>query len=191
MISVHSCFISDIGVFFGALFVPMLLLILFNTSVFIVVVMILIRHNIKRTKENLTKSSLPLSPREACKLILSLSGIMILLGLTWFISFFTFVGVDTNHDAAFALQWLFVFFNSLQGFFLFVFFVLLSSDARKEWLKVICTKSQSYSTSEMLLARESRYVTSGTLKESCMKEKQSYEMANIEKTDELKKGEYP
>ena len=44
---------------------------------------------------------------------------------------FTVVGADTNIYAAFAIQWLFVFFNSLQGFFLFVFFVALNRDALK------------------------------------------------------------
>ena len=68
---------------------------------------------------------------------------MSLLGLTWILALFTFVGVSHNHDAAFGLQWLFVFFNSLQGFFLFVFFVLLSSDARNLWLGVVCKKRKT------------------------------------------------
>ena len=47
---------------------------------------------------------------------------------------FTIIGADTSVYVAFAVQWLFVFFNSFQGFFLFVFFVILNRDARKLWL---------------------------------------------------------
>ena len=99
-----GCFISHIGVFLGGFLVPMLLIILFNTSIFTVVVVIIVRHKLRRTKQNLTRSSLPLPSKQAVKLTLSLSGIMILLGLTWVISLFTFVRVDTNCDAAFALH---------------------------------------------------------------------------------------
>ena len=42
---------------------------------------------------------------------------MSLLGLAWILSLFIAVGVNTNRNAAFALQWMFAFFNSLQGFF--------------------------------------------------------------------------
>ena len=63
---------------------------------------------------------------------------MFLLGLSWIILLFTVVGADTSIYAAFAIQWLFVFFNSLQGFFLFVFFVALNRDARKLWAIRLC-----------------------------------------------------
>ena len=63
---------------------------------------------------------------------------MFLLGLSWAILLFTVIGTSTNIYASFAIQWLFVFFNSLQGFFLFVFFVALNRDARKLWLVRLC-----------------------------------------------------
>ena len=77
----------------------------------------------------------PMSSKDTCKLLALLAGFMFLLGLSWIILLFTVVGADTNIYAAFAIQWLFVFFNSLQGFFLFVFFVALNRDARNLWLK--------------------------------------------------------
>ena len=80
-----------------------------------------------------------MSSKDACKLLALLAGFMFLLGLSWIILMFTIIGVDTNVHAAFAVQWLFVFFNSLQGFFLFVFFVILNQDARKLWL--VCLHS--------------------------------------------------
>ena len=78
-----------------------------------------------------------MSPREATKLLASLVGFMVLLGISWIIFIFTFIGTGTNVHAAFAFQWLFVFFNSLQGFFICIFFVIISSDARKEWAKLL------------------------------------------------------
>ena len=116
---------------------------LFNAVIFISVIVILTRHHIKRHKQQMKNSKTKLPPKDACKLIISLTGIMSLLGLTWILALFTFVGVSHNHDAAFGLQWLFVFFNSLQGFFLFVFFVILSSDARNLWLGVVCRKRKT------------------------------------------------
>ena len=53
-------------------------------------------------------------------------------------SVFTSVGSSTNHDTSFALQFLFVFFNSLQGFYVFMFLVILSFDARKAWINILC-----------------------------------------------------
>ena len=59
-----------------------------------------------------------LSSKQAWKLLMSLIGFMILLGLSRVILLFTVVGTETNIYAAFVIQWLFVFFNSLQGFFI-------------------------------------------------------------------------
>ena len=103
-------------------------------------------------------------PKDACKLILFFSGIMSLLGLAWVLSLFTAVGADTNRNAAFTLQWMFVFFNSLQGFFVFLFFVVLSADARDSWLTVmrLCCKS----TNEHYLKYTTK--TSSTVKETTL-----------------------
>ena len=111
---------------------------LFNAIIFVTVAVVLTKHNLSRQKRKTAQKKLKLPPKEACKLILSLSGITALLGLTWIFSVFTAMGANTNRDAAIALQWLFVFFNSFQGFFLFVFFVVLSSDARNLWLTLLC-----------------------------------------------------
>ena len=63
---------------------------------------------------------------------------MTLLGLPWIIAVFTFVPPRCNPDAAFANEWLFNLINSLQGFFIFLLFIVLSSDARKAWFKLCC-----------------------------------------------------
>ena len=133
-----SCFIHHIGVFLGAFLGPILLIILFNTCIFASAVVIIIRHTLARQKRITSKEKVDLPPKEACKLILLLCGITSLLGLAWILSLFTAVGVDTNRNAAFALQWLFIFFNSLQGFFVFFFFVVLKADARNSWQALLC-----------------------------------------------------
>ena len=112
---------------------------IFNICVFISSSYVVIKLKINQQKRNQplsnTKKKVPtMSSKNTCKLLALLAGFMFLLGLSWLILMFTVVGADTNIYAAFAIQWLFVFFNSLQGFFLFVFFVVLNRDARKLWL---------------------------------------------------------
>ena len=128
----HSCFISDIGVFFGAFLIPIILIMIFNVCIFITSSYVVIKLKINQQKRNQARTSM--KKTNTCKLLALLAGFMFLLGLSWLILMFTVVGADTNIYAAFAIQWLFVFFNSLQGFFLFVFFVALNRDARKLWL---------------------------------------------------------
>ena len=86
---------------------------------------------------------------EAVKLLLSSVGIMCLFGLTWVFAVFTFS--SSNADVYFALQFLFAFFNAFQGFYIFLFFVVLSSDAREAWRGLLCkclTKDESSSKYE-------------------------------------------
>ena len=145
-----SCFISEVGVFFGAFLVPIILIILFNACIFIASSYVVIRLKVKEMRRNLARKGsqkqqkFPMSPKDTCKLLALLAGFMSLLGLSWIILLFTVVGADTNIYAAFAIQWLFVFFNSLQGFFLFVFFVALNRDARNLWYNFLrpCLKSK-------------------------------------------------
>ena len=118
---------------------------------------------------------------------------MTLLRLTWG-PVFTSVGVDTNCDAAFALQWMFVFFNSLQGFFVFIFFVVLSAEARNSWLNLLfpCYSSTGPPTSKSHIRYtgetsstmkqntfSSNEYSSMTLEESAHKEELSHEMIVI------------
>lgn len=76
-----------------------------------------------------------MTPFEVFKLILSICGIMFLFGLTWVFAVLTFV--STNRDVAFGLQFIFAFFNTLQGFWIFFFFVVLNSDTRNSWKELL------------------------------------------------------
>ena len=53
----------------------------------------------------------------------------VLLGITWI---FALLAVG---KAAMYFQWLFCIFNSLQGFFIFVFYTLRNQDVKKFWTK--------------------------------------------------------
>ena len=124
--------------FFGAFLGPIFLVIFWNTCIFICAAYVICKLKLKRLKSKTARQKEDEgSSKEACKLLTTLIGFMILLGISWIILLFTIVGVDTNIYAAFAIQWLFVFFNSLQGFFICIFFVVISSDARKEWAKLL------------------------------------------------------
>ena len=109
-----------------------------NTFLFVPVIYVVIKHSINRSNDK----KMLISPKEACKTIAVLLGFMVMLGLTWILSFFTAIGTNINVDAAFAFQLLFNIFNSTQGFYLFIAFVVLSSDARQQWKNLICRQCQ-------------------------------------------------
>lgn len=54
----------------------------------------------------------------------------VLLGLSWIF------GVLAIGDLTEVFQWLFCIFNSLQGFFIFIFYTIKNKDAWHEWKKV-------------------------------------------------------
>ena len=75
--------------------------------------------------------------KTAIQLITSISGVVVLFGLSWLFGAFTVA------EASFAFQFLFVVFNSLQGFFIFFFFCVLNKESRELWSEVLnCTKSK-------------------------------------------------
>ena len=135
-----SCFIGDVRVFFGAFLGPIFAVLLFNTAIFILVGGVLVKHNRNKVGNAADYKS---QRKSNIRLTISLFGIMSLFGLTWVLAAFTFRG------ASLAFQILFAVFNSLQGFFIFVFFCVLSSDVRQLWLEVVCgrrIKQSTYST---------------------------------------------
>ena len=129
-----SCFISNQIMFFGTFLAPIFLVLIFNFIIYILVIRVLIKLILDRNKRKSNKYSM--TKTEAVKLLLSSIGIICLFGLTWVLAVFTF----TRHNAevSFSHQFLFAFFNAFQGFYIFLFFVVLSSDAREEWRGLLC-----------------------------------------------------
>uniref|UniRef100_A0A3Q2VPR7 G-protein coupled receptors family 2 profile 2 domain-containing protein n=1 Tax=Haplochromis burtoni TaxID=8153 RepID=A0A3Q2VPR7_HAPBU len=62
----------------------------------------------------------------------AVASLTVLLGLTWSIGFFSF------GPARVVLVYLFVFLNSLQGFFVFLFHCLMKENVRKQWRIHLC-----------------------------------------------------
>ena len=64
--------------------------------------------------------------------MISIMGVMALFGLMWVF------GALTIREASTTFQFLFAIFNSMQGFFIFLFFCVLGKDGRELWLQVLC-----------------------------------------------------
>ena len=130
-IFLSSCFIGDVRVFFAAFLGPIFAVLLFNMIIFIVIIIVLIKHT--RNKLGKTAKDAKAQRKSNIRLAISLFGIMVLFGLTWILAAFTI------SEASLTFQILFAVSNSLQGFFIFVFFCVLSSDVRQLWLeKLTC-----------------------------------------------------
>ncbi|XP_041089254.1 adhesion G-protein coupled receptor G2-like [Polyodon spathula] len=64
--------------------------------------------------------------------IKSVAGLTFLLGITWGFAFFAWGAVQL------AFMYLFAIFNTLQGFFIFVFHCAAKENVRKEWRRNLC-----------------------------------------------------
>ena len=122
-----SCFIGETSVFFGAFLGPIFAIMLFNAIIFVIITSVLIKHSWKRFR-NKDKAKRQIVVR----LMISLIGVMALFGLMWVF------GALTVREASIAFQFLFAIFNSLQGFFIFLFFCVFGKDGRELWLQVLC-----------------------------------------------------
>ena len=135
-LSLCSCFISHFPVFISAFLAPIGVILILNTVVFLSVLSVLIRHasNKHRTKESGYKK------KATIKTLLNGLAIMTLFGLTWVFGAFTFI----NSEASLAFHFLFAFFNSLQGCFIFIFFCLLAKETRDLWQQACCGKQKKH-----------------------------------------------
>ena len=91
--------------------------------IFIIVMVVLLRHLRKRSKEHNKKVG-------NLELMAKITGIAILFGLTWLFGALTVV----NFDQAF--QILFTLANSFQGFLIFIFYCVLNSDVQLTCMKL-------------------------------------------------------
>lgn len=120
-----SCFLSHIGVFWGAFLGPILLVMVFNVIIFISVIFVLIRH-VRGTTSQLKQM---MGYGKVLRLMFSIGGVMALFGLTWLFAILT-ISVSGLRET---FQILFTVFNSFQGFFIFLFFCVLNKEARDSW----------------------------------------------------------
>ena len=97
---------------------------------YVLIIRVLVLHTtgkIKRKETSLTASV-------SLKMLASYSSIMILFGLAWLFAVFTFI---TEPSVSFIAQFFFCLFNILQGFFIFIFFIVLSNDSRDAWRSLL------------------------------------------------------
>ena len=117
------------GVFLGPIFVVLLV----NVVLFVLVLRVLIKHS----RRKIVKSKDAKKYKGTLKTFISIVSIMAMFGLSWLFGAFTISG------ASIVFSWLFVIFNSLQGFVLFLFFCVIGKDPREEWKSVLtCGRSR-------------------------------------------------
>ena len=136
--------------------IPIFLIIIFNTVVFTLIIRVTIQNTLKR-KKDLNKTT-RFSVSEVLKMLLSFIGIMILFGLGWIFAVFTFM---SEPEVSYTIQFIFSFLNAFQGFYIFIFFVLLNSDYRKFWKAMVLpanntklTYKNDSSTKSQLIPKE-------------------------------------
>ena len=132
----YSCFLSHPGAFWGAFLVPIFAVLLFNIVVFIWVIVILVRH----TRGTAARKKEAVSNKTIIRLMISISGVMFLFGLTWLFAILTFSTPGLRET----FQILFTVFNSFQGFFIFLFFCIFNKEAVESWKELLsCGKYKS------------------------------------------------
>ena len=132
----NSCFLDNKAVFFGAFLGPIFVILSMNVFLFVVVLVVLVRH----TKSTLTRRGASIGVKTTLRLLVSISGIMALFGLTWLFAALT-ITVSVVRTPA---QIIFAVLNSLQGFFIFLFYCVLNKVERESWKELLsCGRYQS------------------------------------------------
>ncbi|NXO31491.1 AGRG2 protein, partial [Cisticola juncidis] len=115
------CWIKNRIVFYITAVGYFCVIFLINVSMFIVVLIQLCR--IKKRKQ------LGAQRKTTIQDLRSVAGLTFLLGITWGFAFFTVNEVFT---------YLFTIFNTLQGFFIFIFYCVTKENVRKQWRRYLC-----------------------------------------------------
>ena len=125
--------------FYIAVVVPVATILFANTVTLIIVMYNLYQHGQKKAR-NLSDGDKNKKPMIDTAMIIFQTRIAFacntLLGITWVFALLA-VGKATIY-----FQWLFCIFNSLQGFFIFVFYTVRNEDVKKAWDKRV-RKSKS------------------------------------------------
>ncbi|XP_051868973.1 adhesion G-protein coupled receptor G6 [Pristis pectinata] len=118
------CWIDNRVVFYVTCVCYFAVLFLMNISMFIVVLIQICGRNGKKTNRNLRE--------EILRNLRSVTSLTFLLGMTWGFAFFAWGPVNLS------FMYLFAIFNSLQGFFIFVFHCALKENVQKQWRRYLC-----------------------------------------------------
>ncbi|KAI2659684.1 Adhesion G-protein coupled receptor G2 [Labeo rohita] len=127
LVTYASCWIKNDIVFYVAVVAYFCLVFLLNFIMFIVVMIQLCR--IKQQNPQNVQN------RSGWQEMRSVAGLTVLLGLTWGFAFFAWGPVNL------AFMYLFAIFNTLQGFFIFLFHCALKENVRRQWRAYLCCGS--------------------------------------------------
>ncbi|XP_067455735.1 adhesion G-protein coupled receptor G6 [Thunnus thynnus] len=112
------CWLQNDVFFYVTVVAFVLLILLCNVSVFIVVLI-----QIRQMRANKPSAN----SRSTLNDLRAVASLTVLLGLTWSMGFFSF------GPARVVLMYLFSIFNTLQGFFVFLFHCLMKENVREQW----------------------------------------------------------
>ncbi|KAM9455577.1 uncharacterized protein Hap1MRO34_019277 isoform 1-T2 [Clarias gariepinus] len=118
------CWLKNDTAYYVAVVAYFCVCFLLNLSMFIVVMVQLCR--IKRQNPH------NLQHRSILQDLRSVAGLTVLLGLTWGFAFFAWDAVNLP------FMYLFAIFNTLQGFFIFVFHCAVKENVRRQWRLHLC-----------------------------------------------------
>ncbi|MCI4388185.1 hypothetical protein PGIGA_G00082640 [Pangasianodon gigas] len=118
------CWLKNDIAYYVAVVAYFCVVFILNLSMFIVVMVQLCR--IKRQNPH------NLQHRSVLQDLRSVAGLTVLLGLTWGFAFFAWGAVNLP------FMYLFAIFNSLQGFFIFVFHCAVKENVRRQWRIHLC-----------------------------------------------------
>ncbi|XP_039376283.1 adhesion G-protein coupled receptor G2 isoform X1 [Mauremys reevesii] len=118
------CWINNNIVFYITVVGYFCMIFLLNVGMFIVVLIQLCR--IKKKKQLGTQRKTSIQD------LRSVAGLTFLLGITWGFAFFAWGPVNL------IFMYLFAIFNSLQGFFIFIFYCVAKENVRKQWRRYLC-----------------------------------------------------
>ncbi|KAL4227170.1 G-protein coupled receptor [Mactra antiquata] len=132
----------DLSAFYYAFAVPITCIIVINITIFIVTIISIFRRG-KGLRSNQKKQKMAMTNLQAA--ITS----FILLGLTWV---FGYLAIS---DARLLFQYVFTILNSLQGFFIFILFVVRKKKVRDQWYIICCRGNEKDRVSRSLSASNS------------------------------------
>ncbi|XP_028821856.1 adhesion G-protein coupled receptor G2-like isoform X3 [Denticeps clupeoides] len=118
------CWFKNEVAFYTSVVAYFCIIFLLNLAIFLIVLVQLQR--IKRQNPHNNKQ------RSGMQNLRSVAGLSFLLGLTWGFAFFP------GRQVSLAFTYLFTIFNSLQGFFVFVFHCALKENVRRQWRTYLC-----------------------------------------------------
>ncbi|KAL7840656.1 hypothetical protein AOLI_G00259790 [Acnodon oligacanthus] len=118
------CWLKNNTAFYVGVVAYFCVIFVFNMIMFVVVMVQLRRIKRQNPHNNQYRSGL--------QDLRSIAGLTILLGLTWGFAFFAWGVVSL------AFMYLFTIFNSLQGFFIFVFHCAIKETVRRQWRTYLC-----------------------------------------------------